>query len=80
MMVGQLIRLAIGHPSKPRNRIVDVDDDEEQAWRQKMLARHKANLRRLQEQLATYGTGEQPLHLLNQIVVEEEAIERYSRM
>ena len=40
-------------------------------------SQHSANHRHLQEQLATYGAGEQPLNLLNQIAIEREAILRY---
>ena len=39
------------------------------------LLQHTRNLNRLQEQLAIYGAGEQPLRLLNQIEAEREKIE-----
>ena len=51
--------------------------DEETRWRQKMVAIHKCNWRKLQEQLAVYQAGDKPLHLLNQVELEEEAIRQY---
>lgn len=38
------------------------------------LSKHKRNLRLLQKQAATFGAGEMPLRLLNQIEAEEEKI------
>ena len=55
-------------------------DDEEIRWRQKMVAIHKGNWRKTQEQLAQYGAGEKPLHLLNQLELEEEAIRWYGEV
>jgi hypothetical protein len=40
----------------------------------RQLARHQANLLKLQEQAAMFGAGQTPLHLLNQIEAEQQAI------
>ena len=83
-VVNYLVRSTLGHwtNSLTNHEPEEIDDpsnndDEEHAWRRKMLAQHKANYCHLHEQLALYVFGEQPLHLLNQIAIEEEAIRRY---
>ena len=38
------------------------------------LAQHNSNLQKLEEQAAMYGAGEHPLHLLNQIEIEQKTI------
>lgn len=43
---------------------------------QTLLEQHKRNLRRLMQQKAQFGSGEEPLRLLNQIDAEEEEITR----
>jgi hypothetical protein len=40
----------------------------------RLLAQHQSNLHKLQEQAALFGAGETPLHLLNQIDTEKQAI------
>lgn len=48
--------------------------DNERSGLQALLAQHEKNLLRLQQQKATYGAGEEPLRILNQIDHEEEEI------
>ena len=36
-IVGQLIRLTLGHPSKPAGNTTNDEDEEEQVWRWKIL-------------------------------------------
>jgi len=48
-------------------------DDERESLR-RQLAQRRSNLLKLQEQAALYGAGEVPLHMLNQIEAEEQAI------
>jgi tetratricopeptide (TPR) repeat protein len=43
-----------------------------------MISLHKKNLYILEEMLATYG-ADQPLHLVNSVTMEKEAIARYSK-
>jgi hypothetical protein len=43
-----------------------------------MISLHKKNLYILEEMLATYGS-DQPLHLINSVTMEKEAIARYSK-
>jgi len=43
-----------------------------------MISLHKKNLYTLEEMLAKYGT-DQPLHLINSVTMEKEAIARYTR-
>ncbi|HXF29118.1 MAG TPA: NB-ARC domain-containing protein, partial [Chlamydiales bacterium] len=43
-----------------------------------MISLHKKNLYILEEMLAKYGT-DQPLHLINSVTMEREAIARYSK-
>ena len=53
-------------------------DTEEIAHLERMIALHKKNLYMLEEMLATYGS-DQPLHLINSVTMEKEAISRYSK-
>ena len=53
-------------------------DKEEVAHLERMISLHKKNLYILEEMLATYGT-DQPLHLVNSVTMEKEAIARYSK-
>ncbi len=43
-----------------------------------MISLHKKNLYTLEEMLARYGS-DQPLHLVNSVTMEREAIARYSK-
>jgi tetratricopeptide (TPR) repeat protein len=45
---------------------------------ERMIELHKKNLYTLEEMLAKYGT-DQPLHLINSVTMEKEAIARYSK-
>jgi hypothetical protein len=51
------------------------DNDQRAAWRDQLAIHHK-NLRRLEIQLAKYGSLNAPMHLLNQIEDEKAEIER----
>ena len=53
-------------------------DKEEIAHFERMISLHKKNLYMLEEMLATYG-ADQPLHLINSVTMEKEAIARYSK-
>src|SRR6185436_8229469 len=53
-------------------------DKEEVTHLERMISLHKKNLYILEEMLATYGT-DQPLHLVNSVTMEKEAIARYSK-
>ena len=53
-------------------------DKEEIAHLERMISLHKKNLYILEEMLATYGT-DQPLHLINSVTMEKEAIARYTK-
>ena len=53
-------------------------DTEEVTHLERMISLHKKNLYILEEMLATYGT-DQPLHLVNSVTMEKEAIARYSK-
>jgi tetratricopeptide (TPR) repeat protein len=53
-------------------------DQEEIAHLEKMIELHKKNLYTLEEMLAKYG-ADQPLHLINSVTMEREAITRYSK-
>src|SRR5512134_1432935 len=53
-------------------------DKEEVAHLERMISLHKKNLYILEEMLATYGT-DQPLHLINSVTMEKEAIARYNK-
>jgi tetratricopeptide (TPR) repeat protein len=53
-------------------------DKEEITHLERMIALHKKNLYILEEMLAKYG-ADQPLHLINSVTMEKEAIARYSR-
>src|SRR5215208_5853060 len=53
-------------------------DKEEISHLETMISLHKKNLYILEEMLATYGT-DQPLHLVNSVTMEKEAIARYSK-
>ncbi|HET6595823.1 MAG TPA: tetratricopeptide repeat protein [Anaerolineales bacterium] len=53
-------------------------DKEEITHLEKMISLHKKNLYLLEEMLATYG-ADQPLHLVNSVTMEKEAIARYSK-
>lgn len=54
----------------------DFTVNEELTSLERLLVMHKRNLYKLNEEKATYGRGERPLHLLNQIEAEEKAIEQ----
>ena len=45
---------------------------------ERMIELHKNNLYALEEMLAKYG-ADKPLHLLNSVTMEKEAIARYSK-
>ena len=45
---------------------------------ERMIELHRQNLYALEEMLAKYGT-DKPLHLLNSVTMEKEAIARYSK-
>jgi tetratricopeptide (TPR) repeat protein len=53
-------------------------DKEEITHLETMIALHKKNLYTLEEMLARYG-ADQPLHLINSVTMEKEAIARYSK-
>jgi tetratricopeptide (TPR) repeat protein len=53
-------------------------DKEEIAHLETMISLHKKNLYILEEMLAKYG-ADQPLHLINSVTMEREAIARYSK-
>ena len=53
-------------------------DKEEITHLETMISLHKKNLYILEEMLATYG-ADQPLHLINSVTMEREAIARYSK-
>jgi tetratricopeptide (TPR) repeat protein len=53
-------------------------DKEEVTHLERMISLHKKNLYILEEMLATYGV-DQPLHLVNSVTMEKEAIARYSK-
>src|SRR5574342_878503 len=54
------------------------DTQEEITHLETMISLHKKNLYILEEMLATYG-AEQPLHLVNSVTMEKEAIAKYSK-
>ncbi|HMR97945.1 MAG TPA: NB-ARC domain-containing protein [Anaerolineales bacterium] len=51
---------------------------EDIAHHEKMIELHKKNLYALEEMLAMYG-ADQPLHLINSVTMEREAIARYAK-
>lgn len=53
-------------------------NQEDIAHRERMLDLHKKNLYALEEMLAKYG-ADQPLHLINSVTMEREAIARYTK-
>ena len=53
-------------------------DKEEITHLERMIALHKKNLYTLEEMLAKYG-ADQPLHLINSVTMEKEAIARYTK-
>jgi tetratricopeptide (TPR) repeat protein len=53
-------------------------DKEEVSHLETMISLHKKNLYILEEMLAKYG-ADQPLHLVNSVTMEREAIARYSK-
>jgi tetratricopeptide (TPR) repeat protein len=53
-------------------------DTEEITHLERMISLHKKNLYILEEMLAAYG-ADQPLHLINSVTMEKEAIARYSK-
>ena len=53
-------------------------DKEEITHLERMIDLHKKNLYTLEEMLAKYGT-DQPLHLINSLTMEREAITRYRK-
>ena len=54
------------------------DNHEEIAHLETMISLHKKNLYTLEEMLARYGS-DQPLHLINSVTMEKEAIARYTK-
>ncbi|MFT3890632.1 MAG: tetratricopeptide repeat protein [Anaerolineales bacterium] len=54
------------------------DNKEEISHLETMISLHKKNLFILEEMLARYGT-DQPLHLINSVTMEKEAILRYTK-
>jgi hypothetical protein len=67
-------------PALPAHIQAQADEREARARAQQVeslrrqLTRHQGNLNKLKEQVAVYGVGEQPLHLLNQIEAEESRV------
>lgn len=53
-------------------------DKEEITHLETMISLHKKNLYTLEEMLARYG-ADQPLHLVNSVTMEKEAIQRYTK-
>jgi hypothetical protein len=53
-------------------------DKEEITHLERMIDLHKKNLYVLEEMLAKYG-ADQPLHLVNSVTMEREAIARYTK-
>src|SRR5689334_13415908 len=53
-------------------------DNEEITHLETMISLHKKSLYALEEMLATFGT-DQPLHLVNSLTMEKEAIARYTK-
>ncbi|GAB4455060.1 MAG: hypothetical protein Kow0070_02670 [Anaerolineales bacterium] len=53
-------------------------DKEEITHLERLIELHKKNLYTLEEMLAKYG-ADQPLHLINSVTMEKEAIARYTR-
>src|SRR5215207_2623122 len=53
-------------------------DKEEITHLERMIDLHKKNLYTLEEMLAKYG-ADQPLHLINSLTMEREAITRYTK-
>src|SRR3990172_7806833 len=53
-------------------------EKEEISHLERMISLHKKNLYILEEMLASYG-ADQPLHLINSVTMEREAIARYSK-
>jgi tetratricopeptide (TPR) repeat protein len=53
-------------------------DKEEITHLERMIELHKKNLYMLEEMLAKYGT-DQPLHLINSVTMEKDAIARYTK-
>jgi len=52
-------------------------EKEEITHLERMISLHKKNLYTLEEMLARYGS-DQPLHLINSVTMEKEAIARYN--
>lgn len=69
-------RIGSSRPDEPSHS-VDLDQDDE--FLRSQLGQHRQNLHRLLEQKAIYGNGEEPLRLLNQIEVEQQAIKEIQR-
>ena len=58
---------------------MDLDMDKEEITHlETMISLHKKSLYALEEMLATFGT-DQPLHLVNSLTMEKEAIARYTK-
>lgn len=55
-----------------------MDKEEEVAHLERLIELHKKNLYTLEEMLARYG-ADQPLHLINSLTMEKEAIARYTK-
>jgi hypothetical protein len=51
-----------------------ISSDERESLKRQLI-RHQHNLNKLKEQAASYGAGQAPLHLLNQIEAEEMTIQ-----
>ena len=56
---------------------MDNNNKEEINHLETMISLHKKNLFTLEEMLARYG-ADQPLHLVNSVTMEKEAILRYT--
>ena len=57
---------------------MDKEEFAEVAHLERMISLHKKSLYALEEMLATFGT-DQPLHLVNSLTMEKEAIARYTK-
>jgi hypothetical protein len=74
-------------PKKDKSKIEIRGSDSSEAtlanedtnFLREQLARHQENRRQLLKQKSIYAAGEKPLHLLNQIAAEENAIKEIER-
>lgn len=67
-----LLLLTEKSPAKVAEALEDLQDEVNRT----LIRQRTKNLMTLKEQAAKYGTGSEPLHLLNDIEREEEALER----